>query len=585
MPDTLLRRVFRRMRAAVGRPLPDTNRRRIEMTCACRDAEPVPKVAGAGQVFRHRGRLVQRMHQGVLVPAGGYYGEWMTEIIRRLRGHHEPQEELLFHHLLPHCRPGTRIVEVGAFWAYYSSWFVAAVPGGRAVCLEPDATNAACGRDTLELNGHAAVWVEGLAGETHLPGTTFARESDGRSVTLPVHSLASLLAATEPGPVEILHVDAQGAELPFLESLADEAVRGSVRFVVVSTHHESISGSATTHEDCMAAIRRLGGTVLAEHAVEESFSGDGLIVASLFASDAGIELPTISRNAASASLFGRPPPPGGRVRLAESNLGPMIVREADGVIGRSLRDHGRWEEEDVAEVVRFLRRTRRFESRTFVSIGANVGTDLLRALRGGMFAAGVGIEMDAENFRLLEVNTRLNLAAVRPLLLNVALGERVGAASMERSADNFGDHRIRGGSAPAGGRYHEEGRSTLPVAMTTLDAVERDHALAFDATTLLWIDTQGYEGHVLAGAAGIMAREPHRRPAVVCELWPYGLERAGGRERLFAFLRVCRDIRDLGDPHWESASLAFAEVEALYDRLLEDRPGEPPPHTDLLCLH
>lgn len=37
------------------------------------------------------------MHNGVKVIAGGYYGSWMTEIIRLLQGHHEPQEERVFY--------------------------------------------------------------------------------------------------------------------------------------------------------------------------------------------------------------------------------------------------------------------------------------------------------------------------------------------------------------------------------------------------------------------------------------------------------------------------------------------------------
>jgi len=84
-----------------------------------------------------------------------------------------------------------------------------------------------------------------------------------------------------------------------------------MRFVVVSTHHESvysapqvsISGSPTTHEDCIAALKALGATVLAEHGVFESFSGDGLIVASFAAADRSIALPRISRNVRQKSLF------------------------------------------------------------------------------------------------------------------------------------------------------------------------------------------------------------------------------------------------------------------------------------------
>ena len=99
-------------------------------------------------------------------------------------------------------------------------------------------------------------------------------------------------------------MDAQGAELSFIRSMRGGGMTRNLRFLVVSTHHESISGSAATHEDCIEEIRRLGGVILAEHSVAESFSGDGLIVASFQASDQCIAFPPISRNRPEASLFG-----------------------------------------------------------------------------------------------------------------------------------------------------------------------------------------------------------------------------------------------------------------------------------------
>jgi hypothetical protein len=98
-------------------------------------------------------------------------------------------------------------------------------------------------------------------------------------------------------------MDVQGAEHPFIQSMANAVDGGKVRFIVVSTHHESISGSASTHEDCVREITALGGHVFCEHSVSESFSGDGLIVASFFPCDRALEFPSISRNHAATSLF------------------------------------------------------------------------------------------------------------------------------------------------------------------------------------------------------------------------------------------------------------------------------------------
>ena len=261
-------------------------RQRVQMTVSCRDADSVPKVPNAGQVVETPGGLVQIMHDGSRVMAGGYHGDWMIEVIRSLRGHHEPQEELLFHHLLGHVRPGTLVVELGCFWAYYTNWYLGAVPGSRAVCVEPNVGNLEVGRRNIALNGRTAEFINALVGEASRPGAPGLESLD----------MNALLDRIDSSPVEVLHMDVQGAELPFIRSMPRAVEAGLVRFVVVSTHGEAISGSATTHEDCIRELEACGGTILAEHDVAESYSGDGLIVACFQSQDRGIRLPEVSRN-------------------------------------------------------------------------------------------------------------------------------------------------------------------------------------------------------------------------------------------------------------------------------------------------
>src|SRR4051812_15659853 len=56
--------------------------RRVRLTVSCEDCDAMEKVPNAGQVIEHDGARVQVMHNGVLVEEGGYYGDWMAEIIR-----------------------------------------------------------------------------------------------------------------------------------------------------------------------------------------------------------------------------------------------------------------------------------------------------------------------------------------------------------------------------------------------------------------------------------------------------------------------------------------------------------------------
>lgn len=66
---------------------------RIGMTLACADADDIPTVDSADETLEVDRQRVQVMHNAVLMVAGGYFGDWMAEIIRRLHGHHKPQEE------------------------------------------------------------------------------------------------------------------------------------------------------------------------------------------------------------------------------------------------------------------------------------------------------------------------------------------------------------------------------------------------------------------------------------------------------------------------------------------------------------
>jgi len=274
--------------------LPASFSRRVRMTLACHDTDPLQKVPDAGEVIEQAGQRVQVMHEGTRVIADGYCGGWMTDVIHGLRGHHEPQEELLFHHLLAYARPDSLMVELGSYWAYYTNWYLGAVPGSTALCVEPDSANLEVGRRNLALNGRTATFIPAFVGSASPRSWAGSRE---------YLDMDAVVARVGGRPIEMLHMDVQGAELPFIQSMQRAVTERKVRFTVISTHHESISGSASTHEDCVRALNSLGAKVFVDHDVYESYSGDGLIVASFAAEDRSIVLPAISRNVRERSLF------------------------------------------------------------------------------------------------------------------------------------------------------------------------------------------------------------------------------------------------------------------------------------------
>jgi FkbM family methyltransferase len=276
---------------------------RVALTAACRDCDPIPKVRRAGAVFAGPGGRYQLMHNGLKVVADGYCGPWMTELIRRLDGHHEPQEEAVFDAILKRLPPGGTAVELGSYWAYYALWFLKA-GGGRAVCVEPDPNHLAVGKRNFALNGFSADFVQASVGGDDLPPRAFRCESDGVTRAVPEVCVDHLLDRLYVPRADLLLADIQGAELRMLDGAERMIAAGRVRFLVLSTHHRSISGDPYTHLRCLWRVRELGGRVICEHSVGESFSGDGLIVASFDPADAAMPTVHVSKNTPANSLFG-----------------------------------------------------------------------------------------------------------------------------------------------------------------------------------------------------------------------------------------------------------------------------------------
>jgi len=251
---------------------------RIELAARCRDCDDLPKAAKAGQVCEENGVRVQIMHNGIRVPADGYCGPWMTQLIARCQGHHEPQEERQFNAALQALPGDATMIELGSNWAFYAAWFLQGAPARRAVLLEPDPVNRAVGEHTMALNGLRATFVAGTAGAVPCPPRPFITEQSG-ALLLPGFSVPQLMAMHGMARLDVLHCDTQGAELSVLTGCVELFRAGRIGFVFVSTHAPFISNDPLTHQKCLELLQNAGAVIEAEHDAWESFSGDGLIFA------------------------------------------------------------------------------------------------------------------------------------------------------------------------------------------------------------------------------------------------------------------------------------------------------------------
>lgn len=242
--------------------------RRISITTSCRDTDYIEKVDGAGSVVEEGDKSYYIMHNGLKVYTGGFHDHIMIPIIKKLKGHHEPQEEKAFHEVLKLIKPGGTMLELGSYWAYYSLWFNKEVKDAKNYMLEPLERNLNIGKSNFELNQATGNFSLGLiAGEN-------ADIKDSELAAAPLTSIDVFMEEKSLDYLDILHSDIQGSEYEMLVGAEKALKSNQIEWIFISTHGDAV------HEQCLNLLKEHGYTINCVHTIAESFSGDGLIVAS-----------------------------------------------------------------------------------------------------------------------------------------------------------------------------------------------------------------------------------------------------------------------------------------------------------------
>ncbi len=234
----------------------------------------------------------------------------------------------------------------------------------------------------------------------------------------------------------------------------------------------------------------------------------------------------------------------------------FVVVAGDQVIGQWLFKHREPYNFPMLHRVASLLSDRRLTS--LVDIGANIGTICIPAVKRGMFKTAVAIEPEPLNYSLLRTNVELNRLSAEITTHNVALGEKNDETlSFELAKINFGNHRVRYGNDGT-----DSGQDSIDVPSQSLDRMTEGVDLA---SALLWMDTQGFEGHVLAGGS----RTLQRKPPLVMKFWPGGLSRSGGMERLRNALQIAgyTSFCDLNEPSDAFRPFSLEVLDVLAARL------------------
>lgn len=257
-------------------PLDTKYRKRVITTIFCQDCSYIPKVNNAGKLFHDENFNVdyQLMHNGLKVIKDGYYGNWMTLIIEKLRGHHEPQEEKYFYEILKYIPNNPVMIELGSYWGYYSMWMKKDIPTAKNYLIEPDPKNIIMGEKNFRLNNISGTFVQAMVDSVSAKNQKFVDPKHNEYIVDAI-SIDDFAKKENIKFIHMLHSDIQGAELPMLKGCRKLMAQKRIGYYFISTHRTHI------HDKCLEILRANGLKILVSINMRETFSEDGLIVAKL----------------------------------------------------------------------------------------------------------------------------------------------------------------------------------------------------------------------------------------------------------------------------------------------------------------
>lgn len=248
-------------------------RERVLTTICCRDCDYLPKVEHAGKVIAEQGQEYQLMHNGIKIIKDCYYGTWMTTLIQLLHGHHEPQEEKIFHEILKYIPTHATMVELGSYWGYYSMWFQQKIINAQNFLIEPDSKNIVIGKKHFGLNNMHGHFIKAMVGATSNEHQLFT-DWNYNNHEIEMLCIDDFAEKNNIDFIYLLHSDIQGAEINMLKGCQQLIAQKRIGYFFISTHRG-------THEACLKILTEAHLHIILEHTRAESFSADGLIVAKL----------------------------------------------------------------------------------------------------------------------------------------------------------------------------------------------------------------------------------------------------------------------------------------------------------------
>jgi len=231
---------------------------RIDLVLSSEDNQFIPRHAQAGEI--EAGGLI--LHNGIRIDPLSYYSFPMLKMLIDNKGVHEPQEEKIFQEVLKamagkHERP--TMLELGAYWSFYSMWFLSEFPQANCFMVEPNRKNLFYGKQNFKRNGMTGTFVQGGIGKAVQKAAN-------------ITTVDAICQQNNIQFLDILHSDIQGFELEMLEGSKRMLDQNKVGYAFISTHSNEL------HHDCRDFLKAYNFVEIASANVDESYSWDGILV-------------------------------------------------------------------------------------------------------------------------------------------------------------------------------------------------------------------------------------------------------------------------------------------------------------------
>ncbi len=218
----------------------------------------IPRVSNAGNIFKG----FQTMHNGLQISTGDYYGLPITKMLHLNKGVHEPEEEKMFLDVLNKMPEDPVMIEMGAYWAFYSMWFLKATVRGKVYMIEPELKNIEVGKKNFRKNNLSGTFDNYFIGKT-------SQSENGVSMIC----LDDYIEQKRIKHINIAHADIQGFELEMLQGASRCLEAKLADYFFVSTHTNDL------HYKCMDFLKKFGYRIIFNADLDKAASFDGFILA------------------------------------------------------------------------------------------------------------------------------------------------------------------------------------------------------------------------------------------------------------------------------------------------------------------